>query len=429
MKEEKMSVREYLLFVVRKKILSIVMVIVIFLLGFFGLKIYSDSRAYYQGSFMLYWDGIDANAYLNGSRFNYKNMISLSRLNEVVSDDPDSFSSINVEKMYNRDGIRIYYTRMYYDENNNDLGNTAYYTIATDASYYSSISQARSFVESLIEKELDVSRTMAKEREMVNSLDWISSTSEYEEVFNAVELQMTRLEEAISALIGSKSENYVYDSKDQKTLGSLQDEIDYMAYFYWNQDLKNQYISSRFVRNVDSYREKFQASLNTLNLNIQEKELFVSKLEEKMSGLQGSYTTDAYIEQIAPVLEEISALETRKSYIEACLANPVFDATYNAKTEETMNVLNTMTDTLEKVTRQIYEEDIDAVYGRSSVLYGVKPYSTLKTLLIALIASLVITLAFDFCYYALLTPEKRKRILLPKARKSPENDLPKEEEK
>ena len=108
MKEEKMSVREYLLFVVRKKILSIVMVIVIFLLGFFGLKIYSDSRAYYQGSFMLYWDGIDANADLNGSRFNYKNMISLSRLNEVVSDDPDSFSSINVEKMYNRDGIRIY---------------------------------------------------------------------------------------------------------------------------------------------------------------------------------------------------------------------------------------------------------------------------------------------------------------------------------
>ena len=158
---------------------------------------------------------------------------------------------------------------------------------------------------------------MAKEREMVNSLDWISSTSEYEEVFNAVELQMTRLEEAISALIGSKSENYVYDSKDQKTLGSLQDEIDYMAYSYWNQDLKNQYISSRFVRNVDSYREKFQASLNTLNLNIQEKELFVSKLEEKMSGLQGSYTTDSYIEQIAPVLEEISALETRKSYIEA----------------------------------------------------------------------------------------------------------------
>lgn len=152
MKEEKMSVREYLLFVVRKKILSIVMVIVIFLLGFFGLKIYSDSRAYYQGSFMLYWDGIDANAYLNGSRFNYKNMISLSRLNEVVSDHPDSFSSINVEKMYNRDGIRIYYTRMYYDENNKDLGNTAYYTIATDASYYSSISQARSFVESLIEK-------------------------------------------------------------------------------------------------------------------------------------------------------------------------------------------------------------------------------------------------------------------------------------
>lgn len=56
MKEEKMSVREYLLFVVRKKILSIVMVIVIFLLGFFGLKIYSDSRAYYQGSFMLYWE-------------------------------------------------------------------------------------------------------------------------------------------------------------------------------------------------------------------------------------------------------------------------------------------------------------------------------------------------------------------------------------
>lgn len=426
MKEEKLTVREFLIFVGRKKIWNALLVIVVFLLGFFGLKIYSDSKAYYQGSFMLYWDSIESNTYLNGSRFNYKDMISLNRLNEVVSDNPDSFSSINAEKMYNRDGIRIYFTKIYYDENNKDLGNTAYYTIVTDASYYKSISQARKFIESLIEKELDVSREIAKNQEIVNSLDWISSTSEYEELFNAVELQIARLGTAVANLITSKSQNYVYDAENQKTLGALQDEIEYLVYSYWNQDLKNQYLSSRYVRNVESYQEKFQASLNTINLSIQEKELFVSKLEEKMSSLQGNYTTDAYIDQIAPVLEEISALETRKSYIKACLTNPVFDEGYNVKTEELMTSLNSMTDTIEKINRQVYEENIAVVYGRSSVLYGTRPYSTLKTLAIALIASLVVTLAFDCCYYAFLDPEKRKLLLLPKAPKKKSGDLPKE---
>ena len=90
----------------RKILVSIITLIVLIISLLLILFWYNPNNATYQSDFELTFSGSDQDIYPTGKKFNYRDIVSLDRLNKIKQSN-SKYSKINIDKLYDENNIRI----------------------------------------------------------------------------------------------------------------------------------------------------------------------------------------------------------------------------------------------------------------------------------------------------------------------------------
>lgn len=174
-----------------QKWLALILFLVIALAGTFALKYgYGASKSEYTSTFSINLTAMADGMlqYPNGERHNYRDLISLEKL-ETVKSANDSFSSLNIEAMNKKGDISI-------SQNKSDSGTT--YTLRVKAKYFKSLETATAFLS-------EVAKTPSREiYKWVSGLSSATATSFAEKQGN--ELKLDYLKQRLNA-IGNRLTN------------------------------------------------------------------------------------------------------------------------------------------------------------------------------------------------------------------------------
>lgn len=90
----------------RKILVGIITLIVLIISLMLILFWYNPNNATYQSDFELTFSGSDQDIYPTGKKFNYRDIVSLDRLNKIKQSN-SKYSKINIDKLYDENNIRI----------------------------------------------------------------------------------------------------------------------------------------------------------------------------------------------------------------------------------------------------------------------------------------------------------------------------------
>lgn len=90
----------------RKILVGIITLIVLIISLLLILFWYNPNNATYQSDFELTFSGSDQDLYPTGKKFNYRDIVSLDRLNKIKQSN-SKYSKINIDKLYDENNIRI----------------------------------------------------------------------------------------------------------------------------------------------------------------------------------------------------------------------------------------------------------------------------------------------------------------------------------
>ena len=90
----------------RKILVGIITLIVLIISLLLILFWYNPNNATYQADFELTFSGSDQDIYPTGKKFNYRDIVSLDRLNKIKQSN-SKYSKINIDKLYDENNIRI----------------------------------------------------------------------------------------------------------------------------------------------------------------------------------------------------------------------------------------------------------------------------------------------------------------------------------
>lgn len=90
----------------RKILVGIITLIVLIISLLLILFWYNPNNATYQSDFELTFSGSDQDIYPTGKKFNYRDIVSLDRLNKIKQSN-SKYSKINIDKLYDENNIRI----------------------------------------------------------------------------------------------------------------------------------------------------------------------------------------------------------------------------------------------------------------------------------------------------------------------------------
>lgn len=90
----------------RKILVGIITLIVLIISLMLILFWYNPNNATYQADFELTFSGSDQDIYPTGKKFNYRDIVSLDRLNKIKQSN-SKYSKINIDKLYDENNIRI----------------------------------------------------------------------------------------------------------------------------------------------------------------------------------------------------------------------------------------------------------------------------------------------------------------------------------
>ncbi len=253
-----------------KKILMLIIVAVITLVGTLSIVYGVDkSRQIYTARFNINAiDLEDSGTYIDGSNFDYRNIISLANLNKVKESD-EKFKGINTEGIVASGAISIT-QKTFYDEDILEAEKKAvikeqYYEITLTKGSISNASLAKEFIESLV--DICITDSVAK----VEALDYTSNlfsydtSNKYDAQIEYLQNQYDFITEGYEDLIsnyGNVLSNDInltsYNKKVQKyfeenAFSSLKNELNQYGYIK-DYDQTGRTYSTAVNSGVDSYK-------------------------------------------------------------------------------------------------------------------------------------------------------------------------------
>lgn len=148
--EQVVSISEFFLILWKKKIIIIITTVLMLILGFVLVSfVYNPSVKYYSTTFRYKIPELAEGQYLDGSTFNYIDIISESALVNVKESNAN-YANVSVDKLLNNSGIEIL---RYIGSDSEFIENT--YIINIGIKYFPSREVAKSFVQDLIDITLN----------------------------------------------------------------------------------------------------------------------------------------------------------------------------------------------------------------------------------------------------------------------------------
>lgn len=315
-------------------ITSVTSALVLFLAIQFGLN---TIKQVYQASFSFSDPQMVEGYYVDGSGFNYNSLITRENL-QSIKDSNDLYKSINLDKLYENNGISISVEEVYSLDETTLRSQT--YTLKTNKKYYSSAKQARAFIKDIIET---ATRT---NREKAQSLFYESNLDAYDkaETLDSKVYYLMSQYNYINNRYKTLKETYkdVVIKSTNKSLTSYQS--DFNAAFYLNdysvESLNSSLVNNVYVLNYDDNEDLYRNNYTTYKTMYDKNQMTINNASETLATLVEKLKINSTA--LEPVSKEsinlITSLE--KTILDATIEN----SDYASKIVYYSNVLGLYSD-------------------------------------------------------------------------------------
>lgn len=411
-----------------RKILLAVITVVILIVGTLGYKfMISDPSEQYQARFEYNIQGFENSTYIDGSQFNYRELISYDNLLAIKESNPD-FSSINVEKLCDNNAIKIDLVTEYTTIGSNTTNEISaqYYKITVYKSYFSSKKQARNFIEEICLQPLNITKKLTTETDYTTNLINFDSSVAYENKITYLQNQLDFLNKKYEALI----DFYGDVQYEGKKLSNILSEVNI---YFENNSLDNLYqeaIQNGYV-NGDAQKSQLETekatlldekklNTNTIAALTAERQSLIDSVSNMSSGLQ-NLDLSVYNQKIAELTIRNSEIDYQIEVINRKLGIinqdgvEVPNTTTNKSTlEQFVTKLNESKLKMEEFTniyteaeRQVITEYSKVYYHANSIIIQSEGTSIALVAACFLVVGVVVGCVVNLCLdYKKLTPKK-----------------------
>jgi len=386
--------------------LLLIIMAVVFIAGFIGIQaFYNRGKVTYTTTFEYDIVGLSDGKYIDGEKFDYRELISLNALNEVKNSD-DKFKSVKVEQMVENGDISI--SQIVATDDNKNPENLGYFKIQFLARYFDNAKQAKDFAAALIVKPV----TLTKEK--LDTLDYYDNINLYNQAL-ILETKIGYLKKQLE-LLDSKYDKLIADYGDtmynQALISTYKNEQD--LYFINNSlDSLNVEIEEAglAINNAD-YLNTLNASVYNLNKEKEANTEKINKLQTKVNELlaqvQGSGTLQsaeisAYNTQIADLTSRNVDIDVELEITNRKINNLELDTTsaeytqyktdldaFIAKIDSYKDKLKNYTDKFVEIQKSVVVSNCITHYAKSSVIETTGGLSTLISIVLCLVIGLVL---------------------------------------
>lgn len=403
----------------REKIILLIVTVAVFIVGTLLIAFwYNPSKVAYTGSFNLEFDGSDSQTFINGRKFNYKDIISKKNL--ILAKDSDSkFSDIDVENLYKKNLITITVSE----------DDATLYTITVTKSKIKDSDLMADYVEAL------VNNYVSYIVEQNNSVDYTTSYDLYKDYYyyEGLDFLSDKADDILSkygSLVSKFGGDYIIYGQSLSTeYEKVKTTIDKLLISYYkNQALTNLYVDSEDSKTL--YQKKAKAIVEDDLLTLEKNALVVKEYKDMLSQAQ-NYTElmTSIANQNASIYQELKyytnasdvttlTLDNYETYLkEATVAS----SDYQTEISKIYSTLLECGADLEQITSTLYNASIDVTYQTNSIVEASGSINIILGALISLVIGLVI--ACVACYIVAAVKESNEK----KNSTSKELEEPKEE--
>lgn len=375
----------------RKIILGIISVIIL-ILGIIAIKFgYNPNKVIVSTTFEYTFPGVENGKYPNGQKFDYRDIVGLKTL-EAATNSKDMFANINIEEMYDEADITI--NKVYTTKNGTEVEVLNTYRIEALAKYFNNEKVAKDFLLTLINMPYDKAISSIDKLTFDGYLISSSKSAQYDSEIDFLIKQRDLLKNGYAKLIETYDDQYIGTKKISEY------QIDVARYFTDNNidllvvGLNN----SDYVKNIESYLSQLNLELKNLEKDQTDNNALKDALEAEVKTLVGYYgnsagsisTYEEFNKQIAECIKKAIQIAREIRTIEDKIRSQGVTSSDKTAFENQIksfyDELVKLTNDYEKVTKEIYLNNSNIYYSKSSVV----EYNGGISMPIAAVASLIV---------------------------------------
>lgn len=410
--EQEISLFDLFRIIINNKFKIIISTIVVTIIATLIIAlVYNPHSEKYTIDFTYDYASQDNGNYIDGTIFNYKEMVSLDRLTEVKSANND-FVNIDATSMANSNAITISLT----PKDKDILHSKNVYSITVNSSYFDSKDLAQEYLKSLIDYEKNIGLESSKE-ELDANVKVAQSTNTFYAEINAFKDQYNYLKAQYDSMekLHPADKNVLEEAKSKlETFYSINNPDSLIS------KLKEKGFIKADSSNSAAY---LQSQLNALNLEYDKNEKYIDTLAAKINAAsQTSVNLDTYITLISDVVATQVVLSEKIDILNAQMNHNYTDAEYKSFNSEVYTYLNDVIDhtkTAESIFNDINIRECKVSYQNTSLVVSSGTLnivvSVVVIFIIALVAFSALVILF-VSYNETSKDEKHKKLLTKKPR-------------
>ena len=407
--DEGISILDIIKLIFKRKLVLGITTGVIFLVCFLGIMlIYNKIAPSYESKFEYAYPTFSESKYLDGSSFDYRDLITLDSL-EIVKKSSDDFASIDVEKMYENDEISISYVD---NTKENSIEKEISYTISVEKKYFNNDKQAKAFITALSKIPVNRNYVISEIISYDNYLKLYDSSNIYENKVEMLEKQYEQLIEKYDELI-TLFDDVVLE--DGKLISYYQNELE--VYFN-NNSLKSLYdeISlNGYVMENDAYINELMIKKNTLLYQKNVNQLKLNEFEDRIANIINSTSSnsvvlvESYTQEIVKLVNESYEIDSQISAIDDKLNSTADSTLFDSKLTTYRNKLDEFAKQLSKVEKELVNTNSNVYYQYNSVIKTIGSINIIVAGLGSLFIGFMIASIVNICLgYSALNKKKEE---------------------
>ena len=302
-----------------RKWVWIVSTVLVFLIGVLGVYfLYNRNEEKYVASFAYDIPSISGGNYVNGTIFDYRDIVSTDNLQRVKDSDKEKFGSIDVEDMEPE------IVRYVVNENNMTSIN---YEVQIEKKYFSSLKQAKAFFTTLINTPYDLTMQYLEASDYTYNLVQMDIANDLEQKIQLLLDQYLYIQNQYSALVSTYSNALVSSSLKimdySKSLDLKMTESDLNALI--NLVQKEGLIDSNNDKYIEGLRIEMESLLREKTINEAKITALKAQIDELMQDAQSmgisNLNLDAYNQQVAALILRNQDIDIEVGVIRAKVKN------------------------------------------------------------------------------------------------------------
>lgn len=438
--EEGVSLGEIFGWIWAKKILGLITTLLLFIVIVVGmLFIYNPGAKIYEVKFS--YENIPhlANgSYVDGSPFNYKDLIKRSTVEETVKNNSE-FSSVDLEVLLDSNDLTISEAVTYLVEDDPESEVVdRYLSIKAPYKAFTDDKEASAFLSALIMNPVN------KDKELINNLTYdanfelMTSATSYSVELSYIDQQINLITSGYDNLIAQYGDLNIYFSNgevSENNLGGVQyklsqlktkltSDLNELGYYSYSSELS----ANGYIKNPELEKTLIANKIISLNKQKTDTETKITNLEGQLDKVlqAGQNSSIIVTDAIKDLVNEITSLTNQKVSLEIAIADAekqqvIIEAGDYTASEEfgarlvvVEDLLKTETAAYVEVAQYVYLKDASVVYLNTNVVNVDGGFGTIIVLALGAFAGLFVGVIVAGIAGYMVTKKQEKELAIKK---------------